>query len=84
MSKTEKATAAWATGLAACLCNLMVVLLPAGIILGVVALALGVAGARMRRVGGTSGVVLAGISFLIALVWAATVASVFLFDPTLL
>ena len=95
--KHAGATVSWALGLAACLCNLTIVLLPiglplglAGLILGAVAAArdrasrqafLGESGNATRR--GVPGMALSGISFLVGAVWAGTVVSVFLVDPTL-
>lgn len=78
------ATASWALGLAACLCNLTIVLAPVGIILGFVALILGLATSAKQRGSGASGLILSGVSFLIALTWAASAAAPFLFDPTLM
>lgn len=91
------ATVAWALGLAACLCNLIIVLLPIGLLLGIAALVLGVVSldrersparsddngaSRTRR--GIPGLALSGLSFLIAAIWFGTIVAVFLVDPTLL
>ncbi|MCI3925157.1 hypothetical protein MO973_33600 [Paenibacillus sp. TRM 82003] len=85
----------------------MIVLLPIGLILGLVGFILGaVAAARAARgrhgaeqgetLGGSEadehagtrrgvpGLVLSGISFLIAIIWAGTVVGLLLADPTLL
>lgn len=78
------ATASWALGLAACLCNVTIVLAPVGIILGIVSLILGLVSSAQRRGSGAGGLLLSGVSFLIAFIWIASVASLFVFDPTLL
>jgi hypothetical protein len=84
-SRNSTSTVAWALGLAACLCNLIIVLLPIGLILGVVALILGAAGAkRSSGTGRSTGLVLSAVSFVIAAIWIGTIVSVFLIDPTLL
>lgn len=79
--RTGSTSAAWGLGLAACMCNLMIVLVPFGIILGAIALFLVLL--PSNRSAAKPALALAGVSFLIAAVWTATVASVFLIDPTL-
>jgi len=82
--RTTSSTAALVLGIAACMCNLIVVLLPIGILLGIAALVVALAGSSRSR--GTIGAALAlsGVSFLIAAVWALTAAAIFWIDPTLL
>jgi len=72
---------AWGLGLAACLCNLLIVLLPFGILLGIAGFIIGlVQFARAKRM---AGIVVSGVSFLIAVIIVGTVLSVFWVDPTL-
>lgn len=77
-------TSAWVLGLAACLCNLMIILLPIGLLLGTIAFALAVAGSIRARGSGTAGMVLSGVSFFIAAILIGTIVSVFFIDPTLM
>lgn len=85
MQRSATSSAAWGLGLAACFCNLMIVLLPIGLVLGGVSLTLSLLG-RARRTderGRMAGLALSGVSFLIAAIWALTIAAVFVLDPTL-
>jgi len=82
--RTASGSAAWGLGLAACMCNLMIILLPVGLILGLIALCRGLFSRRLDRSAKVPALALAGVSFLIAFIWTATVVSVFVIDPTLL
>lgn len=77
-------TLAWVLGLAACLCNLMLLLLPIGLLLGCISFILGCIGSFRRRGSGAAGIVLSGVSFFIAAVIIGTIVSVFFIDPTLI
>ncbi|WP_274364919.1 hypothetical protein [Paenibacillus thermotolerans] len=83
MEKVSQSSAAWGLGLAACLCNLLILFLPVGFILGIVALVIGGVHSSRRRGTGNAGIVLGGLSLIIALIWIVTIGSVFVIDPTL-
>ena len=82
--RTRSASAAWGLGLAACLCNFAILLMPVGIILGIIALLVARLSPNLDRSAKKPAYALAGLSFLIAAVWAATVLAVYLLDETLL
>ncbi|WP_309121507.1 hypothetical protein [Paenibacillus sp.] len=83
LHRTATSTPAFWLALAACMCNLLVVLLPIGLILGLVALATGTIGSRRSPEAGAPALTLAGVSFVIALIWGLSVAAMFAIDPTL-
>jgi hypothetical protein len=83
MERVQQSTAPWVIGVVACGCNILALFLPFGIVLGIIALILGLVHSARRRGTGTAGIVLGALSLLIAVLWAATIGSVFLFDPTL-
>lgn len=91
MQRSATSSAAWGLGLAACICNLSVIFLPIGLLLGLVALLLALLTRGRRPLGENrtadasgSALTLIGVAFLIAAIWTFTVASVFFIDPTLL
>ncbi|WP_199615674.1 hypothetical protein [Paenibacillus alkalitolerans] len=84
MERVHQSAAAWGLGLAACLCNLLILFLPVGLVLGLIAFIIGAVHSGRRRGSGNAGMLLGGLSLLIAVIWAATVGAVFWFDPTLL
>ncbi len=83
LQRSATSTPAFWLALTACMCNLLVVLLPIGLPLGLVALVLGLTNANRATGGNAPALTLTGVSFLIALVWGLSVAAMFAIDPTL-
>lgn len=80
----SKETVAWALGLAACLCNIVIILVPIGLLLGVTSLIMGLLDSARTQGGSLPALALSGVSFLIAAMWVGTILSIFAIDPTLL
>jgi len=72
---------AWGLGLAACLCNLLIVLIPVGLLLGLAGLILGLI--QFLRTRHKAGIVVSSISFLITILIVGSVAALFWVDPVL-
>lgn len=83
LRRSATSTPAFWLALSACMCNLLVVLLPIGLLLGLVALVLGLIGSQRATGASAPALTLTGVSFLIALVWGLSVAAMFAIDPTL-
>ncbi|HZG58468.1 hypothetical protein [Paenibacillus sp.] len=83
-SRSGSPSTAWGLGLAACICNLTILFAPVGLVLGLVALVLGLTGSARAHGAYAPALALSGVSFLIAAIWAMTIASIFVLDPTLL
>jgi len=83
LQRSASSTAAFWLALTACMCNLLIFLLPVGLILGVVALTSGWIGSKRAPGSSAAALTLTGVSFIIAFVWAFSVAAMFAIDPTL-
>ncbi len=83
LPRSAASTPAFWLALTACMCNLLVVLLPIGLLLGLIALILGLIGSARASGANAPTLILTGVSFLIALVWGLSVAAMFAIDPTL-